>query len=103
MIYGYPQLRYPKEALGSALGVANGIGQLGGFLSPLVAGYLVVKTADGADYGNVFFLFAGCCVAGAIVSFLLDEKTLDFATLVGKKKSELGAMVPASDSREHSK
>jgi len=103
VIYGYPQLRYPKEALGSALGVANGIGQLGGFLSPLVAGYLVVKTADGADYGNVFFMFAGCCVAGAIVSFLLDEKTLDFATLVGKKKPELGAMVSASDSREHSK
>ena len=95
----YPQLRYPKEALGSALGLANGIGQLGAFLSPLVAGYLVQKTATGADYGHVFFMFAGCCVCGAIVSYLLDESKLDVASLVGKR-SQAGAAHPAGENRE---
>ncbi|MDQ2082959.1 MFS transporter [Xanthobacteraceae bacterium Astr-EGSB] len=97
-IYGYPQLRYPKEALGSALGFANGIGQLGAFLSPLLAGYLVQKTADGSYYGNVFFMFAACCACGAVVSLLLNEKPLDVSSLAPKSKSGPVA-VPAADQK----
>ena len=93
VIYAYPQMRYPKEALGSALGFASTIGQMGAFLSPLAAGYLVQKTATGANYGNVFYMFAGCCVLGAIVTLLLNEKTIDIEELTGKKADDAAADV----------
>ena len=75
VIYAYPQLRYPKEVVGSAVGLANGIGQLGAFLSPLLAGYLVQKTATGISYDKVFLMFAGCAACAAVVTCLLKEDT----------------------------
>ena len=51
----YPQYRYPKEVIGRVMGITNGIGQMGAFLSPVIAGYLVVKLADGTEnFANVF-------------------------------------------------
>ena len=75
VIYAYPQMRYPKEVIGSAVGLANGIGQLGAFLSPLLAGYLVEKTATGISYDKVFLMFAGCAALAAVVTYFLKEDT----------------------------
>ena len=76
VIYAYPQLRYPKHVVGTAVGFSNGIGQLGAFLSPLLAGYLVHTTETGQVlYDNVFIMFAGCCAIAAIAAAMLDEKT----------------------------
>jgi len=84
VIYAYPQLRYPKEVVGSAVGLTNGIGQLGAFLSPLAAGYLVEKTAQGIFYDKVFFMFAACAACGALVTMMLKEDPLNIEDLVGK-------------------
>jgi MFS family permease len=76
VIYAYPQIRYPKHIVGTAVGVSNGIGQLGAFLSPLIAGYLVYKNDAGQIfYDYVFFMFAGCCAIGALAVCFLNEKT----------------------------
>ncbi|MDR7868224.1 MAG: MFS transporter [Sporomusaceae bacterium] len=85
VIYAYPQLRYPKEVVGSAVGLTNGIGQLGAFLSPLAAGYLVEKTAQGIFYDKVFYMFAACAAMGALVTFLLKEDPLNIEDLVDAK------------------
>ncbi|NHM25765.1 MFS transporter [Desulfofundulus sp. TPOSR] len=74
VVYGYPQIRYPKETLGFASGFSNGSGQFGSFVAPLVAGYLVVKTATGVDYSNVFTFFALLALGGAVCALLMSEK-----------------------------
>jgi sugar phosphate permease len=85
--YAYPQVRYPKEVLGSALGLGNGIGQMGAFISPLVAGYLVEKTATGVFYDKVFFMFAGFSVLGAVVTWFMQEETLNLSAMVKPKQT----------------
>ncbi len=76
VIYAYPQIRYPKHIVGSAVGFSNGIGQMGAFLSPLMAGFLVYKNEAGvAFYDHVFFMFAGCTLIAAIAVCFLNEKT----------------------------
>lgn len=78
VIYAYPQIRYPKEMVGTAMGVLNGFGQLGSFCAPLVAGYLVYTNAAGViTYTNVFIFFAGLAVVAAIFAKFLDEKPID--------------------------
>jgi sugar phosphate permease len=74
VINAYPQIRYPKHLVGRAVGFANGIGQLGAFLSPLIAGFLVTTSESGQIlYDNVFIMFASCSVIGAIAVALLNE------------------------------
>ena len=76
VIYAYPQIRYPKHVIGKAVGISNGIGQLGAFLSPLIAGFLVYTSESGEiSYDYVFIMFAGCCAIAAVAAFLLNEKT----------------------------
>jgi MFS family permease len=76
-IYAYLPKRYPKEVVGSATGLANGIGQLGSFVSPLIAGYLVKVGTDGTQYfGNVFIFFAAAAALAAVCSIILKEKKL---------------------------
>lgn len=74
-IYAFLPKRYPKEIVGSATGLSNGIGQLGAFVSPLVAGYLVTVGADGTqDFGNVFIFFASVAALSVVCAIILKEK-----------------------------
>jgi len=74
-IYAYLPKRYPKEIVGSATGLANGVGQLGSFVSPLIAGYLVSVGANGAqDFSKVFIFFAIVSAIAAICAMILKEK-----------------------------
>lgn len=76
VIYAYPQIRYPKHVVGTAVGFSNGVGQLGAFLSPLLAGYMIYTTENGQiSYDNVFIMFAACCAIAALAAALLNEKT----------------------------
>jgi sugar phosphate permease len=76
VIYAYPQVRYPKHVVGLAAGLSNGLGQMGAFLSPLVAGFLVYRDEAGvAHYDNVFIMFAVCSLIAALAVCFLDEKT----------------------------
>ena len=73
-IYAFLQKRYPREVVGSAAGLSNGIGQLGAFIAPLAAGYLVVVGADGSqNFGRVFAFFATLAGVAALCSFFLRE------------------------------
>lgn len=77
MINAYPSMRYPKELVGRSLGVANGIGQFGAFVSPLIAGYLVIELPDKSfDFGNVFLFWSIAALFGAIAAALLNEKSV---------------------------
>lgn len=72
-IYAYPQIRYPKDIVGSAVGLSNGFGQLGSFVAPLVAGFLVVKTTSGYSYTGAFVFFAALAVLASIGTLFLKE------------------------------
>lgn len=79
-IYAYVQKRYPKSVVGSATGLANGIGQMGAFVAPLVAGYLVVEQSDGRqDFGGVFIFFAAAAAVAAVCSLFLSERPITAA------------------------
>lgn len=74
-VYAYIQKRYPREVVGSATGLSNGIGQMGSFISPLVAGYLVKVGTDGSqDFSNVFIFFASAAAVAAVCAILLREQ-----------------------------
>ncbi|WP_103104610.1 MFS transporter [Brevibacillus reuszeri] len=74
-VYAYVQKRYPQEVVGSATGLSNGIGQMGSFVSPLVAGYLVKVGADGSqDFSNVFVFFAIAAAVAALCAIILKEQ-----------------------------
>lgn len=78
VVYAYPQIRYHKNVVGSAVGFSNGIGQLGAFISPLVAGFLVTTNEAGeVYYGNVFIMFAIFCGIAALAVMLLNESTYE--------------------------
>ncbi|SPJ16151.1 Sugar phosphate permease [Syntrophobacter sp. SbD2] len=74
----YAQLRYPKEVIGRVMGITNGIGQMGAFISPLIAGYLVVTLADGsANFANVFIFWALSSIVATICVGFLKETEID--------------------------
>jgi MFS family permease len=78
MMYAFPSWRYPKELVGRAVGVSNGVGQFGAFVSPLVAGYLVVVNADKSfNFGNVFLFWSLLSIIGAISMIFLKEKPIE--------------------------
>ena len=94
-IYAYVQKRYPKDVVGSAAGLSNGIGQMGSFVAPLGAGYLVVVAADGSqNFGGVFVFFAAAAAVAALCSLLLSEKPLagtqvpESPTRVGPRRAD---------------
>ncbi|WP_284036294.1 MFS transporter [Neobacillus sp. 114] len=87
-IYAYLPKRYPKEIVGSATGLANGIGQLGSFVSPLVAGYLVKVGANGSqDFSGVFIFFALTAAVAAVCAIILKEKQIHPLAVVKNEKS----------------
>jgi sugar phosphate permease len=74
----YAQLRYPKEVIGRVMGITNGIGQFGSFLSPLIAGYLVVTLADGSyNFANVFLFWSLASIVATICVGFLKETPID--------------------------
>ena len=90
-MYSYPSRRYPKEVVGRAVGVSNGVGQLGSFCSPLIAGYLVITLPDNTyDFSNVFLFWSVLGILGILaIAFLNEEYILDTA----KHKSRQAAGV----------
>jgi MFS family permease len=87
MMYSFPSLRYPKEVVGRAVGVSNGVGQFGAFVSPMIAGYLVITLPDNTyDFGNVFLFWSALAFVGAIaISFLREQSIVDFGSFESQK------------------
>ncbi len=78
VMQAYPSMRYPKEVVGRAMGITNGVGQFGSFLSPLISGYLVVTLPDASyDFGKVFLFWSLLALCAASSSFFLKESRVD--------------------------
>jgi len=78
VMQAYPSLRYPKEVVGRAMGITNGIGQFGSFVSPLISGYLVVSMPDSTyDFSNVFIFWSLLAVFAVISASFLKESLVD--------------------------
>lgn len=73
VVNAYPQMRYPKEIVGKVIGLTVCVGQMGAFISPLLAGYLVRTTPAGVSYDRVFLMFATCSALGAVVTSFMKE------------------------------
>ncbi len=69
VVYSFPALRYPKEVVGRVIGFSNGIAQFGGFLSPIIASYLVIERVDKSYYFGNVFLFWTCLAVVAMIAF----------------------------------
>lgn len=66
---------YPSAVVGGATGLVNGFGQLGAFLTPLIAGYLITVENNGSyDFSKVFIYFSLLAGLAAISSLFLNEK-----------------------------
>jgi ACS family glucarate transporter-like MFS transporter len=56
------------------------VGQFGAFLSPMIAGYLVLARPDQSyDFGNVFLFWSILALGAAIAALLLKEEPIDHA------------------------
>jgi sugar phosphate permease len=76
VMQAFPAMRYPKEVVGRAMGITNGAGQFGSFISPMIAGYLVITLPDKSyDFSNVFIFWSILAAIGACCVFFLKEKT----------------------------
>ncbi len=81
-IYAYPGMRFPKQMVGTAIGVSNGFGQLGSFCAPFAAGFMVKTSASGAvSYTNVFIMFAVFALIAGVLSLCLNEKPKEVESL----------------------
>ena len=69
VVYSFPALRYPKEVVGRVIGYSNGLAQFGGFLSPMIASYLVIERVDKSYYFGNVFLFWTCLAVAAMFAF----------------------------------
>ena len=80
VMQAFPSMRYPKEVVGRAMGFTNGIGQFGSFVSPLIAGYLVVTMQDGSyDFSNVFLFWSVLALLAVISTYFLKETPIDYS------------------------
>jgi sugar phosphate permease len=77
VIQAYPSYRYPKEVVGRAMGFSNGIGQFGAFLSPLLAGYLVIQENGTSVFEYVFLFWAITSVIAALCFYFLKETPIE--------------------------
>jgi len=74
VVYSFPALRYPKEVVGRVIGYSNGVAQFGGFISPVIASYLVVERLDKSYYFGNVFLFWSLLAVGAMLVFGLSKE-----------------------------
>lgn len=73
VLWAYPNMRYPKEIIGSTIGVMNFVGYIGAFIAPLIAGLLVKTTSAGINYTYSFIFFAALTVAAIVFTMAMDE------------------------------
>ena len=60
------------------MGITNGLGQFGAFISPVIAGYLVVTLPDGSyNFANVFIFWSALAAVASVAAFMLAEKPVD--------------------------
>ncbi|MGF6958393.1 nitrate/nitrite transporter NarK [Paraburkholderia youngii] len=72
-LYTIPNVALPNKVVGSAIGFVNAAGQLAGFLSPLIVGYILTSTNN--DFNVVFHLFVGCFLLASVSAWFINTRT----------------------------
>ena len=73
-IFALPLRALPAEFLGSGMGLINGCGQLAGFITPLVMGWMV----DQFSYMAAFGVLVGATAAAALVAMIVPQTPAKF-------------------------
>lgn len=64
-VFTLPMKRLPTEVMGAAMGIINTGGTLGGFVAPIVMGYLITVTHS--YFSTFIFLAVAMVVAGVVI------------------------------------
>lgn len=67
--WAIPSETLPKRSVGSAIGLINAVGSLGGYFGPLAVGYLEKQTGN---FHLAFSMLALAMLVGGVMTFLLD-------------------------------
>jgi sugar phosphate permease len=67
--WAIPSETLPEKTAGSAMGLINAVGSLGGYFGPLAVGYLEKKTGN---FDLAFSMLAVAMLLGGVMTFLLD-------------------------------
>lgn len=71
-LYAYTPEQYPTNIRGSGAGMAAAIGRVGGFLGPLLVGYMVTQKVD---ISSIFLIFCVAVLVGAATVVFLGSET----------------------------
>lgn len=71
-IFTLPVAALPSAVVGSAMGVVNTAGQIAGFLSPLIVGYMLTVTNN--NFHIVFYFFVVCLLISAVFAQRIKQK-----------------------------
>lgn len=87
-VYGFVGVYFPAAARGTALGLAVGLGRLGGVCGPILAG-LIMSSALGSNWAYYAFAFAGVAAAVLVSSVPRANKTAARTPSTVEKAAEL--------------
>jgi len=69
--------------VGRAMGITNGIGQFGSFVSPLISGYLVISLPDASyDFSRVFIFWSMLALFAVGSAAFLKETQIDCSQFI---------------------
>lgn len=81
-VFTLPMKRLPQEVIGAAMGMINTGGTLGGFVAPIVIGYLVSMTNS---FASAFVFLASCMVVSSLVVIPLRKSRVSTNTVTVTK------------------
>ena len=74
VVFGLPISAISKEIAGRAMGFVNTAGQIAGFLSPLIIGYLVQISGGGArSFDTAFMFLIGAILVSSLVGMTFPK------------------------------
>lgn len=73
-VYNLPVTAISREISGRAMGFVNMAGQIAGFLSPLIAGYLIQTTGNGNNYDAAFMYFIAASLVSSMVALTFKQR-----------------------------
>jgi MFS family permease len=84
--WSMPNLIFPPGVAGGARGIINGIGNLGGFLGPVLVGWVSTKTGsmNYGIYGLAIILLIGGCITMLLPKVTAGYKYQEEAKLAAK-------------------
>jgi len=87
-VFSLPVSAISKEITGRAMGIVNTAGQIAGFLSPLIVGFLVQMSGAGSkSFDSAFIFFIVCVVVSSLVAMTFPKSRKN---LVPKSEENLG-------------